>query len=57
MRDDVETREIGRLIDAGHPELAARAFVTRIRHRTYTVLGLATIGLFGGAGALLHWIM
>ena len=56
LRDDKETEEIGKLTAAGYPELAARTFVSRFRHRTVTRLGLAVIGLFSGAGALLHWL-
>jgi hypothetical protein len=33
MHDDVETREIGKLIDAGHPDLATKAFRSRWRYR------------------------
>lgn len=33
MRDDVETEQIGKLIEAGYPELAARTFRARWRYR------------------------
>lgn len=56
LRDDKETEEIGKLIAAGHPELAARTFVSRFRHRTVTRLGIAVIGLLSGTGALVHWL-
>jgi len=52
LRDDVETEQIGRLIDAGHPELAARTFRARWRYRWLTRL-IAAISL-AVAGAW-HW--
>ena len=52
MRDDVETNQIGRLIDAGHPDLAAKAFRARWRYQALTRIALSIP--FVGAAAF-HW--
>lgn len=56
LRDDKETEEIGKLTAAGYPELAAKTFRSRFRHRTLTYVALAIIAAFTGANAILSWL-
>jgi len=51
ITDDRETEQIGKLIDAGYPELAASTFRSRWRYRLLTRVAVILIPL-GGAVAL-----
>jgi hypothetical protein len=51
IRDDKETEQIGKLIDAGHAELAVKALISRFRHRTIWVC-CGAVAPVGGAIAL-----
>lgn len=47
-----ETEQIGKMIDAGHPELAHRMWLTRFRYKLAT-RGLAVVVTALGSGSLL----